>query len=211
MESRRAPSSIPTLHGPQGLLMVPRSEVMEGQTEFRRQKGQDSVGTLTGMIVSRGRVQLMPWRGLQEPLGWDLSCGLHRASFCAPWEPDQTLFCTLNLFRGNDGEPALQVPCVFIPTLFSSPGLRTALLSKSSPPPPSHLECFPELWGLSALLQLRRQGAPCPRLGRRMVNPGSLLTFHGPFCTGLCRAQWCSKRLGWSGKPGSSPGNDRRP
>lgn len=136
MESRRAPSSIPTLHGPQGLLTVPRSEVMEGQTEFRRQKGQDSAGTLTGMIVSRGGVQLMPWWGLQEPLGWDLSCGLHRASFCAPWEPDQTLLCTLSLFRGNGGEPALQVPCVFIPTLFSSPGLRTALLSKSSPPPP---------------------------------------------------------------------------
>lgn len=162
----------------------------------------------------------MPWWGLQEPLGWNLSCGLHRASFCAPWEPDQNLLCTLNLFRGDGGEPALQVPCVFIPTLFSFPGLRTdsscpvpscpALLSKSSPPP-SHLECFPQLWGLSALLQLRRQGAPCPRLGRRMVNPESLLTFHGPFCTGLCRARWCSSRLGWSGKPGFPPGNDRRP
>lgn len=74
--------------------------------------------------------------------------------------------------------------------------------SQKAAPPPSHLECFPQLWGLSALLQLRRQGAPCPRLGRRMVNPGSLLTFHGPFCTGLCRARWCSSRLGWSGKPG---------
>lgn len=167
MESRRAPSSIPTLHGPQGLLMVPRSEVMEGQTEFRRQKGQDSVGTLTGMIVSRGRVQLMPWWGLQEPLGWDLSCGLHRASFCAPWEPDQTLFCTLNLFRGNDGEPALQVPCVFIPTLFSSPGLRTALLSKSSPPPHIASGMFSRALGTLSPPAAQASGCPLPAPGEK--------------------------------------------
>lgn len=41
--------------GPQGLLMVPRSEVMEGQTGFRCQKGQDSVGTLNGRDCLEGK------------------------------------------------------------------------------------------------------------------------------------------------------------
>lgn len=91
--------------------------------------------------------------------------------------------------------PALQVPCVFIPTLFSSPELRTdssclvpscpALLpKKQSPSPLTASEYFPQLWRLSALLQLRRQGAPCPRLGRRMVDPESAYLswslLHGP-------------------------------